>query len=197
MARRIKSLDELRRPASVASAPGIAAALSARVRILGIDPGSRYTGWGLVECSGPRSQFLAAGRIASTTGTMPERLLAVFEGLGAVIAEYAPDEIALEETFVNRSNAQSALVLGQARGVAMLAAARTGRPFAEYAAAQVKLAIAGHGRADKLQIAQMVRLLLKPPATLSVDAADALAVALCHAHVRGTIRARDAALKGV
>ncbi|MDP3856167.1 MAG: crossover junction endodeoxyribonuclease RuvC [Stagnimonas sp.] len=193
MARRIKSLDELRRPAS---APVKLQTVSRQVRILGIDPGSRYTGWGLIACGGQKSEFIAADRIVSIKGTMPERLLAVFNGLSAVIAEHRPDEIALEETFVNRANAQSALVLGQARGVAMLAAARTGLPFAEYAAAQVKLAIAGHGRADKLQMAQMVRLLLKLRADLSEDAVDALAVALCHAHVRGTIQGQDAGLKG-
>lgn len=198
MARRLKSLDELRRPPAVAAAAGPRrpAPVLTSVRVLGIDPGSRYTGWGLLECLGQRSQFLAAGRIVSTQGAMPERLLTVFEGLCAVIAEHRPDEIALEETFVNRSNAQSALVLGQARGVAMLAAARTGLPFAEYAAAQVKLAIAGHGRADKQQIAQMVKLLLKLQAAHSEDATDALAVALCHAHVRGTITQGHPALKG-
>ena len=113
---------------------------------------------------------------------MPERLALVFNGLQAVIADYQPSEIALEETFVNRANPQSALVLGQARGVAMLAAALAGRPLAEYAAAAVKLAVAGHGRADKLAIAHMVGLLLKTKARFETDAADALAVALCHAH---------------
>ena len=193
MARRIKSLDELRRPST---APVRLQAVSRQVRILGIDPGSRYTGWGLIEAGGQKSQLLAAGRIVSITGTMPERLLAVFNGLSAVIAEHRPDEIALEETFVNRANAQSALVLGQARGVAMLTAARTGLPFAEYAAAQVKLAIAGHGRADKQQMAQMVKLLLKLQSGLTEDAIDALAVALCHAHVRGTIQGQDSQLRG-
>lgn len=192
MARRIKSLDELRRPQAT---PVKLQQVTRQVRILGIDPGSRYTGWGLIDCRGQNSEFRAAGRIVSTRGDMPERLLAVFEGLNAVIAEHAPDEIALEETFVNRSNAQSALVLGQARGVAMLAAARTTLPFAEYATAQVKLAIAGHGRADKQQIAQMVKLLLKLKAAVSEDASDALAVALCHAHVRGTIQGQDAGLR--
>lgn len=193
MARRIKSLDELRRPAA---APLKLKTAARAARILGIDPGSRYTGWGLIESGSQKSQFVAAGRIVSTSGSMPERLLAVFDGLGAVIAEHRPDEVALEETFVNRANAQSALVLGQARGVAMLAAARTGLPFAEYAAAQVKLAIAGHGRADKLQMAQMVKLLLKLKVGLTEDAVDALAVALCHAHVRGTIQGQDSGLKG-
>lgn len=193
MARRIKSLDELRRPAAM---PAKLKSAGRQARILGIDPGSRYTGWGLIESGSQRSQFIAAGRIVSTSGSMPGRLLTVFEGLGAVIAEHRPDEIALEETFVNRANAQSALVLGQARGVAMLAAARTGLPFAEYAAAQVKLAIAGHGRADKLQMAQMVKLLLKLQVGFTEDAIDALAVALCHAHVRGTIQGQDSGLKG-
>ena len=106
MARRLKSLDELRRPPAVAAAAGPRrpAPVLTSVRVLGIDPGSRYTGWGLLECLGQRSQFLAAGRIVSTQGAMPERLLTVFEGLCAVIAEHRPDEIALEETFVNRSS---------------------------------------------------------------------------------------------
>jgi len=193
MARRIKSLDELRRPAAT---PARLKPAARQARILGIDPGSRYTGWGLIESGSQKSQFVAAGRIVSTGGSMPQRLLTVFDGLDAVIAEHRPDEIALEETFVNRANAQSALVLGQARGVAMLVAARAGLPFAEYAAAQVKLAIAGHGRADKLQMAQMVKLLLKLQVGLTEDAVDALAVALCHAHVRGTIQGQDSGLKG-
>jgi crossover junction endodeoxyribonuclease RuvC len=117
---------------------------------------------------------------------MPQRLLKVLEGVSEVIDRYAPAEIAIEETFVNRANAQSALVLGQARGAALCAAAQSGLPLAEYAAAQVKLAIAGNGRADKVQVQHMVKVLLNLQQKLIADAADALAVALCHAHVRAT-----------
>lgn len=117
---------------------------------------------------------------------MGARLMTIFAGLQAVVAAHMPTEIAIEETFVNRSNAQSALVLGQARGVALLAAAQCGAQVAEYATASVKLAVAGHGRADKQQMAHMVRLLLKLGEPLTPDAADALAVALCHAQVRGS-----------
>lgn len=124
---------------------------------------------------------------------MPERLLSVFEGLSDVIKTYKPDEAAVEETFVNKVNAASALVLGQARGAAICACAQGRLEVSEYAAAQVKLAIAGNGRADKQQVTHMIRLLLNVrEARLSADAADALAVAVTHAHVRTTrIRTGD------
>lgn len=112
--------------------------------------------------------------------------MTIFAALSELIHEHAPQEVAIEETFVNRVNAASALVLGQARGVAICAAAQAKLPVAEYAAAQVKLAIAGNGRADKIQVQHMVRVLLNFKAPLSADAADALAVALTHAHVRST-----------
>lgn len=117
---------------------------------------------------------------------MPERLNTIFEGLSLIIREYAPQEVAIEETFVNRVNAGSALILGQARGVAICAAAQAKLPVAEYAATQVKLAIVGHGRADKLQLQHMVKILLNLKVAMVADAADALAVALTHAHVRST-----------
>lgn len=154
--------------------------------ILGIDPGSRYTGYGLIECVANKHRLIAQGRINATQGEMPERLLKILDGLGAVIAEFQPQETAIEETFVNRANAQSALVLGQARGAAICACARAGLPVAEYAAAQVKLAIAGNGRAEKEQVQHMVRVLLNFREALAADASDALAVALTHAHVRST-----------
>lgn len=183
MARRIQSLDELRRPPTPQPSR-LSPQGASTVRILGIDPGSRYTGWGVIEATGARLKPIAAGRINATLGSMPERLLKIADGLAEVIAEHAPQEVAIEETFVNRANAQSALVLGQARGVALLAAARSGALIAEYAAAEVKLAIAGNGRADKQQVQYMVRALLKLKDALAEDAADALAVALCHAHRR-------------
>lgn len=163
------------------------------VRILGIDPGSRYTGFGIIETAGARNQLIAAGRLDVRKGTMPERLLAILEGLGDVIRDHAPQEAAIEETFVNRVNAASALVLGQARGSAICACGQARLPVAEYAAAQVKLALVGNGRADKDQIAHMVRVLLNTRESFPPDAADALAVALTHANVRSTrLRTGDA-----
>lgn len=160
--------------------------MGAPVRILGIDPGSRHTGWGVIDSSGHKSQYVAHGCLSVGDGELPARLLQILQGLAAVIAEFGPQEIALEETFVNRANPQSALVLGQARGAAICAVAGAGLPLAEYAAAQVKMAIVGNGRADKTQVQHMVKVLLNLQAKLGADASDALAVALTHAHVRGT-----------
>lgn len=154
--------------------------------ILGIDPGSRFTGYGVIATVANKHSHIASGRINATQGEMPERLLKIFEGLAAVIREHQPQEVAIEETFVNKVNAASALVLGQARGAAICAAAQAGLPVAEYAATQVKVAIAGNGRAEKLQVQHMVRILLNFRAALAADASDALAVALTHAHVRST-----------
>lgn len=154
-------------------------------RILGIDPGSRYTGYGVIETVAQKSRFLACGRIATGNGTMPERLLKILEGLSEIIRCYTPDEVALEEVFMNK-NAMSALVLGQARGAAICAVAQAQLPMAEYAATQVKLAITGSGRAEKSQVEHMVKVLLSLREALVSDASDALAVALTHAHVRST-----------
>lgn len=165
------------------------------VRILGVDPGSRYTGYGLIESDKGRSRLLAAGRLDVREGTMAERLLAVVTGLTDVIRAHGPQEAAVEETFVNRVNAASALVLGQARGAAICACAQAGLSVAEYAATQVKLAIAGTGRADKEQVAHMVRVLLNTRDSFAADAADALAVALTHAHVRTTLARTGDALR--
>ena len=154
--------------------------------VLGIDPGSRHTGYGVIECAGSRNRHIAHGRIDTQKGEVAGRLLEILEGLAAVIREFRPDETAIEETFVNRVNAGSALVLGQARGAAICACAQAGLPVAEYAAAQVKVAIAGNGRAEKQQVQHMVKVLLNLREALPLDASDALAVALTHAHVRGT-----------
>ncbi len=190
MARRIQSLDQLRRPALAPSARGSRTALAASVRILGIDPGSRFTGWGVIEVSGAKLTHIGHGCIRTGEGALPPRLRMIHEGLRAVIAEHAPQEYAVEEVFM-RVNIGTALILGQARGIAVLAGSLAGLPFAEYAPAQIKRAIVGNGRADKAQIQHMVKLLLKLPADaadpLNADAADALAIAICHAHVRGTI----------
>lgn len=164
--------------------------------ILGIDPGSRYTGYGLIETGANKNRHILHGRINATKGEMPERLSTIFNALGELIRDYAPDEVAIEETFVNRVNAGSALILGQARGVAICAAAQAKLPVSEYAATQVKLAIAGNGRAEKQQVQHMVKILLNLRVALAEDAADALAVALTHAHVRSTkMRTGGLALK--
>ena len=159
--------------------------MNAAVRILGVDPGSRYTGYGIIDVERGRHQMVACGRIDSTRGSMAERLLLIQRELTAIIAEHAPSEAAIEEVFVNK-NPQTTLILGQARGVAICACAQAGLVPAEYATASVKLAVTGQGRADKEQVQHMVRVLLKLQGRLALDASDALAVALTHAHVRST-----------
>ena len=149
----------------------------------------------MIECAGSRNRHIAHGRIDTIDGEMPQRLLNILNGLAELIREHQPDEIAIEETFVNRANPQSALVLGQARGAAICACAQAGLPLAEYAAAQVKVAIAGNGRAEKQQVQHMVKVLLNLHIALPLDASDALAVALTHAHVRGTRMRAGVALK--
>lgn len=157
----------------------------AAIRILGVDPGLRNMGWGVVEQRGSRLSFIACGAAHSdAAATSAERLRQLYEQLGAVIALHAPDEAAVEETFVNR-DPQSALKLGQARGIALLAPAMTGVPVAEYAANLIKKTVVGNGHADKAQVAAMVRVLLPQCATGSPDAYDALAVAITHAQHRG------------
>ncbi|PWB81048.1 MAG: crossover junction endodeoxyribonuclease RuvC [Methylocystaceae bacterium] len=155
------------------------------IRILGIDPGLRNTGWGIIEASrGSRLSFVACGRLHSDTdASMGARLAQLQQGLARIIADYAPHEAAVEETFVNR-DPQSALKLGQARGVALAAPALAGLDVEEYAANLVKKTVVGNGHADKAQIAMMVRVLLPASLARSADAADALAVAICHAQHR-------------
>jgi crossover junction endodeoxyribonuclease RuvC len=151
------------------------------VLILGIDPGLIRCGWGVIASEGSRLTHVAHGVIKpSPAQQLASRLHDVFEELCKVMAAHQPDEAAVEETFVN-SNARAALALGQARGVALAAAARSGIEVAEYAPATIKKAIVGSGAADKTQIAFMVRRLLPTAGEVSADAADALGVALCHA----------------
>lgn len=153
------------------------------MRILGLDPGLTHTGWGIVDRVDNRLRYVAAGRISSSASTpLPQRLMHIDAELAKVIAAWQPDEAAVEETFVNK-NALSALKLGQARGVVLLAPARCGLPVAEYAANLVKKTVVGAGHAEKDQVAMMVRVLLCVQGDFgSPDAADALAVAICHAH---------------
>jgi crossover junction endodeoxyribonuclease RuvC len=151
------------------------------ILILGVDPGLNCCGWGLVASEGSRLTHVAHGVIKpKQQQQLASRLHDLFEGLSAVIEAHQPHEAAVEETFVN-SNARAALVLGQARGVALAAAARRGLAVAEYAPTTIKKAIVGSGAADKTQIAFMVRRLLPAAGDVSADAADALGVALCHA----------------
>ena len=150
--------------------------------ILGIDPGLRHTGWGVVAQNGNRLSFVAAGRISPSPNLpMAARLLLLSEGLSHIITNHRPDEAALEETFVN-ANAKSALVLGQARGAIMLTLAQNGLGVAEYAANRIKQSVTGYGHADKTQIQSMIGLLLPNSGKLVADAADALAVAITHVH---------------
>lgn len=160
-----------------------AAAAPVSVRILGIDPGSRHAGFGLIEVMGAKSRCLTHEVIELGEGALPGRLLTLMQRLRVLCAEFQPHEVAMEQVFVQR-NVASALVLGQARGVAICAIAEAGLPLHEYAPASIKLAVAGNGRAEKAQIQHMVKVLLGLPAAPAEDAADALACALCHAHSR-------------
>lgn len=152
-------------------------------RILGIDPGSRHTGYGLVEHKGNKVTFLHCGTLHLATGEVPARLGAIFAGLTEVLAVWQPDEVSIEKVFMAR-NADSALKLGQARGAAITAAVHAGLPVFEYSARQVKQAVVGKGGAEKDQVAQMICYLLKLDKKPQADAADALAIAVCHAHMR-------------
>jgi crossover junction endodeoxyribonuclease RuvC len=152
------------------------------VRILGIDPGLRLTGFGIVE-TGDRGRlvYVASGVIRVPDGELPVRLAAIFSQLREVIAEFRPESAAIEKVFVN-VNPHTTLLLGQARGAAICAAATGGLPVAEYTPMQIKQAVVGYGRATKAQVQDMVVRLLALPGTPSKDAADALACAACHAH---------------
>ncbi len=153
----------------------------ATLRILGIDPGLRVTGFGVIEQTGQQLVYVASGCIRSGEGALPQRLKVLLEGLQEVIATYRPQCVAVEQVFVN-INPQSTLLLGQARGAAICAAVASALPVAEYTALQVKQAVVGAGKARKEQVQAMVRRLLKLPGDPSPDAADALACAICHAH---------------
>jgi len=150
--------------------------------ILGLDPGLRHTGWGIIRQEDNRLSFIAAGRVSpACTLPMAERLKTLIENLTDIIALHTPNEAAIEETFVNK-NAASALKLGQARGVVMVSAACAGLPVTEYGANKIKQCVTGYGHADKTQIQNMIGILLPNSGKLTTDAADALAVAICHAH---------------
>lgn len=155
-------------------------------RILGIDPGSRITGYGIIDVVGGRTLYVGSGCIRTDSGQMPPRLKVIYEGLQAIIAQYHPSECAVEEVFMHR-NPGSALKLGQARGAAVTAAVMADLDVFEYSPRQVKQATVGGGGAEKIQVQHMVRVLLGIREELQEDAADALAVALCHSHTNSTL----------
>lgn len=160
--------------------------------ILGLDPGLAATGWGIIEASGNRLRHIAHGTVKTRPAdTLADRLAAIYAGLETVIAAHVCAAAAVEEVFVN-SNPQSTLKLGQARGVVMLAAARAGLPVTEYATRLVKKAIVGVGSAEKAQVHAMVERLLPGTKVTGADAADALAIAIAHAHFAATARLRGA-----
>lgn len=155
-------------------------------RILGIDPGLRVTGYGIIDVQGDRLEHVDNGCIRVAAGELPERLKVIFEGVGEVVRQFRPDQMAIEKVFVNR-NADSALKLGQARGAAICAAVLEAVPVSEYTPRQIKQAATGSGSADKEQVAHMVRALAGIKEKLPADASDALAIALCHSHSNSTL----------
>lgn len=155
------------------------------MRILGIDPGSRLTGYGIIDRSGREFNYVASGCIRIEADYFPDRLQQIFNGLIQIVELYQPDVMAIEQVFMHK-NADSALKLGQARGAAICAVQTKNLPVFEYAARQVKQAIVGKGNADKLQVQHMVKILLNLHGQLQLDASDALALALSHAHYQQT-----------
>ena len=167
--------------------------IKAAIRILGIDPGLRRTGWGVIACEGNRLSYLACGSVeTSERAALAARLVVIHDGLSRVIEEFRPDEAAVENTFVNK-DAGATLKLGQARGIALLIPARAGISVSEYAPNLVKKTIVGAGHAEKKQIRVMIGVLLPKADPQSEDAADALAIAVCHAHHRTSPLLRVAA----
>ncbi|BDM64110.1 crossover junction endodeoxyribonuclease RuvC [Shewanella sp. NFH-SH190041] len=149
--------------------------------ILGVDPGSRITGYGVIQCQGRHQLYLGSGCIRTSSTELPARLKQIFDGISEIIRQYQPEQFAIEKVFMAK-NADSALKLGQARGAAIVAATVAGLPVAEYSPTQIKNAVVGTGRAEKAQVQHMITHLLKLPASPQADAADALSIALCHYH---------------
>lgn len=156
------------------------------MRILGIDPGLRVTGFGVIDQNGHQLSYVASGVIKTADADLPSRLGTIFEGISTLIRQHAPDQSAIEKVFVN-VNPQSTLLLGQARGAAICGLVAGGVPVAEYTALQLKQAVVGYGRATKEQMQQMVVRLLNLSGVPGTDAADALGMAICHAHGRSTL----------
>lgn len=184
------------RPTAAAGVPPVvpAGGSAQRVRILGLDPGSRATGFAVIECGGPVTTYVTSGAIRTEGDSFPERLQEIFAGVARLVGEFQPREVAIERVFMHR-NPDSALKLGQARGAA-LCGTFAGQPRVyEYAPREIKLAVVGTGAAQKEQVQLMVKQLLRLSGTPGADAADALAVALCHAHSR-VLLASLVALRG-
>ncbi|NCP66570.1 MAG: crossover junction endodeoxyribonuclease RuvC [Paraglaciecola sp.] len=154
--------------------------------ILGIDPGSRLTGYGVIKQLGAKVEYLGSGCIRLQGDALAPRLQQIFAGISEIISQFQPDEFAIEQVFLAK-NPDSALKLGQARGAAIVAATAQGLPVAEYSARQIKQSVVGKGNADKNQVQHMVTYLLKLSASPQADAADALAVALCHSHTQQSL----------
>ena len=180
-----ESLRRLRRPQSLAelALPQRPGALPAQVRILGLDPGSQRTGYAIIETQAGRIAYIVSGAIRTRGESLTERLQEIFVGVESLTSEFRPDEVAIERVFMHR-NADSALKLGQARGAALSATFAARPRVFEYAPREVKLAVVGTGGAQKEQVQVMVKRLLNIAGPLTEDAADALAIALCHAHSR-------------
>ena len=166
------------RPVDVAAAP-----IASRCRVLGLDPGSLRTGYGVIDCDGSTQRYVDAGCIRTQGASAAVRLRCIYDAVTALVETHRPDEIAIERVFVHR-NPDSALKLGQARGVAMCAAVLYGATVFEYAPRAIKQALVGHGNAEKLQVAHMVKVILAIELTFGLDASDALAVGLCHGQSR-------------
>jgi len=164
------------------------------MRILGIDPGSRFTGFGIIEVTGDQARNVQHGVIKAGSGDFPERLGIIFSGIRDLIEEHQPNQAAIETVFMSHS-AGSALKLGQARGAAICAAISKGLPVAEYSPRSIKQAIVGRGGADKVQVQHMVCVLLQLKDSPAEDAADALAVALCHQHTQQTVNRMQRMMK--
>jgi crossover junction endodeoxyribonuclease RuvC len=164
------------------------------IRILGIDPGSRFTGYGLIDTDGQRARYVTSGCLRVNGGSLPEKLGLIFSELTTLISEHKPVQLAIENVFMHR-NADSALKLGQARGAAICAGVTSQLPVAEYAPREIKQAVVGKGSADKQQVQHMVRVLLNLSETPQADAADALAIALCHSYQQQAIERVSAAQK--
>jgi crossover junction endodeoxyribonuclease RuvC len=156
------------------------------MRILGIDPGLRVTGFGVIDKTGHTLTYVTSGVIKTADADLPSRLNTIFEGISTLVRQHAPDQSAIEKVFVN-VNPQSTLLLGQARGAAICGLVANGVPVAEYTALQLKQAVVGYGRATKEQMQQMVVRLLALSGVPSTDAADALGMAICHAHAGGAM----------
>jgi crossover junction endodeoxyribonuclease RuvC len=150
-------------------------------RIIGIDPGSRRTGYGVIDIAGSKISYVTSGIVRLPEAGLPDRLKIIFDGISQIIQQYQPDHMAIEEVFMSQ-NAGSALKLGQARGAAIVAGVNGGLPVGEYSARSVKQSVVGTGAADKSQVQMMIVQLLKLSESPTEDAADALAVAICHAH---------------